>query len=238
MLDISDAEIVFSFGNLKIKVIRINYGVFYKPFPKHCHGKNFYEAHLVCGGRGRLLAEGKEYELKRGVLYMTGPLVTHEQITDPSDPMDEYCIQFEIKEDKRNAADEAAEILKSTRFWYGEDQWGMERLFEMLSEEAQRRQIGFADSVTRLSGLVLTFLVRNYSGGEKKGLFKKITPDDKRTVICDESFLYDYGDLKMQTLASRLGLSVRQTERFLKKTYGKTFAEIKREKKEEEKKLQ
>lgn len=39
-----------------------------------------------------LVSGGMEYQLKKRVLYMTGPGVFHEQITDKADFMSEYCI--------------------------------------------------------------------------------------------------------------------------------------------------
>ena len=112
MLNISEANIKFQLDNLKIKVIHINYGVFYKPFPKHRHGNRFYEAHLVTGGSGTLVADGREYPIKGGMLYMTGPMVEHEQITNTEDPMDEYCIQFEITETKGTKQGKTAKEVK------------------------------------------------------------------------------------------------------------------------------
>ena len=121
MLNIWEANIKFQLDNLKIKVLHIGYGVFYKPFPKHKHGNHFYEAHLVTGGSGTLIADGKEYDLKGGMLYMTGPMVEHEQITNVDDPMDEYYIQFEIAETNKTDPGKTAMALKETAFWIGED---------------------------------------------------------------------------------------------------------------------
>lgn len=229
MLNISDADIGFQFDNLKIKVIRINYGVFFDSFPKHRHGNRFYEAHLVRGGRGTLIADGKEYPLSGGTLYMTGPLVTHEQLTDPAEPMDEYCFQFEISEKRGGASGRTAALLKNTGFWIGEDSQNTLRLFEMLAEEDEKRKIGCVKSVVNLTSLLLIALARNYAGSEKAEEYDKITPDDRRMVIIDESFLYSYATLTLDELSRRLSLSPRQTQRFLKKAYGKTFVELRAE---------
>ena len=229
MLNISEANIKFQLDNLKIKVVHINYGVFYKPFPKHRHGNRFYEAHLVTGGNGTLVADGKEYPIKGGMLYMTGPMVEHEQITNTEDPMDEYCIQFEITETKGTKQGKTAKALKETTFWIGEDTQNIKRLFEMLTEEAENKKIGYIQSVINLSFQVLVCIARNYVGSEQVGDYSAITPDDKRMVITDESFLYNYKTITLTELAQRLGLSTRQTQRFLKKAYGKTFMEMKKE---------
>lgn len=229
MLNISDADISFQFDNLKINVIRINYGVFFAPFPKHRHGNRFYEAHLVCGGKGVLIADGKRYDLSEGVLYMTGPLVEHEQLTDSSEPMDEFCLQFKLTEMKRGREGKSSERLKNTPFWIGKDTQNTRRLFEMLTEENEKKEIGYIKSVINITSQILISLVRNYAGGVTVGEYAKITPDDKRMVITDESFLYGYASLTLSELSRRLNLSVRQTQRFLKKAYGKTFVELRRE---------
>lgn len=229
MLNISDADISFQFDNLKINVIRANYGVFFTSFPKHRHGNRFYEAHLVCGGRGKLIADGKEYDLSEGTLYMTGPLISHEQLTDASDPMDEFCLQFEIKEMKRGRVGKSSELLKNTSFWIGEDTQNTRRLFEMLSEENEKKELGYIKSVINITSQILISLARNYAGGVKVGEYAKMTPDDKRMIIADESFLYGYASLTLSELSRRLNLSERQTQRFLKKAYGKTFIEMRKE---------
>ena len=229
MLNIWEANIKFQLDNLKIKVLHIGYGVFYKPFPKHKHGNHFYEAHLVTGGSGTLIADGKEYDLKGGMLYMTGPMVEHEQITNVDDPMDEYYIQFEIAETNKTDPGKTAMALKETAFWIGEDTQNITRLFEMLTEECENKKIGYIQSVINLSFQVLVCIARNYVGSEQVGEYSAITPDDKRMVITDESFLYNYKTITLTELAKRLSLSTRQTQRFLKKAYGKTFMEIKKE---------
>lgn len=229
MLNISEANIRFQLDNLKIKVLHINYGVFYRPFPKHRHGNRFYEAHLVTGGSGTLVADGREYPIKGGMLYMTGPMVEHEQITNADDPMDEYCIQFEITENQRTKPGKTAKALKETSFWIGEDTQNIKRLFEMLTEEAENKKIGYIQSVINLSFQVLVCIARNYVGSEQVGDYSAITPDDKRMLIADESFLYNYKTITLTELSGRLSLSTRQTQRFLKKTYGKTFMELKKE---------
>ncbi len=232
MLNISEANIRFCLDNLKVKVIRINYGVFYEPFPKHRHGNRFYEAHLVTGGSGILIADGKEYEIKSGILYMTGPLTEHEQITNPQDPMDEYCIQFELTQTKNKKSGEIAKILKDTTFWIGEDTQNLKQLFEILEEESKNKRVGYVQSVINLSYQILIYIARNYLGSERVGKYETLVPDDRRAVIADESFLYYYRTITLAQLSEKLNLSQRQTQRFLKKTYGKTFMQMKKEARE------
>jgi AraC-like DNA-binding protein len=168
-----------------------------------------------------------------GTVYMTGPLITHEQLTDSSDPMDEYCIQFEISEKKGVKEGKAAQLLKDTHFWIGEDSQNMEKFFEMLDAEDAKRELGYIENVTSIVKQILIALVRNYIGSEISYDYSRITPDDKRMVIADESFLYSYASITLEDLSERLNLSSRQTQRFLKKAYGKTFIEMRTERRME-----
>lgn len=176
-------------------MIKINYGVFLYSYPKHRHGNRFYEAHLVCSGKGNLIADGQEYPLSAGIMYMTGPLITHEQITDDSDRMDEYCLQFEVSENKRGKSSRSAELLKNTAFWIGADTQNMRRFFELLTEENEKQELGYVKSVISLTTQLLISLVRNYAGSEKAVDCAKISQDDKRTVIVENSFLFEHATI-------------------------------------------
>jgi hypothetical protein len=45
----------------------------------------------------RTSADGTEYRITPGTLFMTGPGIAHEQVSLASDPMTEYCIYFQIE---------------------------------------------------------------------------------------------------------------------------------------------
>ena len=76
----------------------------------------------------------------------------------------------------------------------------------------------------------LVKVVRNYEGNRfSKQHFAPSTLIDGKTLIIERAFLYHYETITLENLAKTLGLSVRQTERFLKKYYGKTFQQKKQE---------
>ena len=54
-------------------------------------------------------------------------------------------------------------------------------------------------------------------------------PDDQTYLLIEESFLYNYRDITLDSLATLLNLSRRQTERLLQQHYGKTFLQKKKE---------
>lgn len=228
-IDLKNIELNYQIDCLQAYIKQINYGIFTKSYTRHCHGKNYFELHLVCGGCGKLITEEGKYELKKGMLYMTGPGVLHEQLTDPQDPMHEYCLGFELRIKKNEPCSPFGESLLETRFWIGEDTGECERLFMMISKESKSRIIGYSVNIQSAVSSILVELVRHYTGCRKGYEFEKIAPDDRRANIVDSYFIYQYANASEKSLGQLLGLSIRQVQRFLKTNYGKTFSEMKRE---------
>ncbi len=226
--NIIDAKINLQFDNLKINLIMLNHSTIEWNYPKHSHGKNFYEVHYIDGGKGKLVCEDKEYPLENGVLAMTGPLISHEQQTDVCNPMSEYCFMFEVIEDNRRKSTAESELLKDTSFWIGYDSQDLETKFHIIDAESNHQSIGYIHMVKSMITEILVALIRNYSGAATSQSYSKITTDDRRTLITDEIFLFEYATVTLDSLSQRLGLSRRQTQRFLKKAYGKNFIDIRK----------
>ena len=89
-INLRDVELKLRFDNLHITIEQVDYGVFHDSIMRHSHSKNYYEAHLICGGKGTLIADEEVYPLEKGSLFMTGPDVVHAQITDSQDLLEEY----------------------------------------------------------------------------------------------------------------------------------------------------
>lgn len=224
-----NVKIDFSIGDLILCVKQINYGIFTESYTRHRHGKNYYELHLVCGGKGQLILENEEYELNNGSLFMTGPEVLHEQLTDKIEPMHEYCMGIEIRRKKNAEETSFGNALLNTAFWIGTDSGECERLFTLLSKESKNLLIGCSINIQNAISSILVELVRHYTNSQQGQELSKIMPDDKRMNIVDGYFLYNYATASEKELGSILGSSVRQVQRFLIKNYGKTFCEMKHE---------
>lgn len=226
-IQLDDIEIAFKLDNLSLRVEQASYGIFYGSCTRHHHGSHFYEAHLVCGGKGILIAGGREYPLRAGHLYMTGPNIDHEQQTDPADPMAEYCLGIELKKRKNVPATSFSEAFADTHFWFGEDQNGeCLRLFERLEWESLHRSIGYTNNVQSIITAILVELVRGYTGNAPSTGDPQAAPDNRRMLIIDNCFLSQYATITEEELSRILNLSIRQLQRFLKENYGKTFIQM------------
>jgi AraC-like DNA-binding protein/quercetin dioxygenase-like cupin family protein len=236
-INIGNMDIKLSLGEFVLNVLYVKFGYFYSSMPEHSHSHGSYEFHYVPTGHGTLIAQGKHYPITPGTLFMTGPDVMHEQITDPHDPMAEYCIFFEVLPGDfapsviRNSAMKEttlSELLVSTPFWIGSDRGNMMALFEMLAFELSQPYLGFHHMITNIMEMIIIRLIREYKDHQSSLLPIPLkTLDDSRMLIIENCFLYNYPSITLKQLADELGLSTRQTERNIIKQYGVSFKDKK-----------
>ena len=98
-----------------------------------------------------------------------------------------------------------------------------------IFRELQERRTGCIFQVEALLRQLLVKLVRNYEKSGRPRAQDLSAAADKTAVIIEEYFLYQYRNLSLEELAGKLGLGARQTERLLKRQYGKTFLQKKAE---------
>lgn len=218
-----------NFENLQLHICNIGGGIFVSDSAIHRHGKFYYELHLICGGKGTLVTENESYPLKEGDIFMTGPEIGHEQITDKSDNMAEYCLGFNVSRKKNKPDTLMSEILQRTYFWLGKDDGSFKQYFEKLAYELNNHNIGFTKVVEHILSLMMIDLVRSYKGKTLLTAENFSISDDHRMRIIENIFLVDYATITEEEMSMKLNLSSRQLLRFLKKQYGKTFAQMKRE---------
>ena len=225
-------DVKTTIDNTTLLILNIAFEHFFKPLPRHSHGNNSYELHYIPNGLGQAVIDGSSYELTPGTLYMTGPHVEYEQIPSPMDPMTEYSIYFQLQEEDALlvfSGSTADKFLKK-RFWIGPDTQNLGVLMEQLFYELKYKYTGYMIQVEALLQQCLVKVVRNYEGNRfSKQHFAPSNLIDGKTLIIERAFLYHYETITLENLAKTLGLSVRQTERFLKKYYGKTFQQKKQE---------
>ncbi|MDE6723630.1 MAG: hypothetical protein K2J55_05485, partial [Eubacterium sp.] len=167
-----------------------------------------------------------EYEISAGNFFITVPNIYHEQTADKSDPVRDVFIMLQaVNTDKANA-------ISST---FLENHFCFLKHFDIstaqkILAEFRSKKIDYESSVCGLTMTLLTDITRHFlpsSFGENisaDGLY------DKRFVIIEQAFLYT-PDLTLSELSDKIGVCERQTQRLLKKYYGKTFREKKNESK-------
>lgn len=227
-------DLHFTLGEYDFHISNIVLERFERSIPLHSHSKNSYEIHYIPFGRGGAIINGKSYEIVPDTLFITGPFVEHSQVPDPKDPMCEYCIYLKTGR-STSPCDSPCEkslarIFRQTPFWFGQDNQDIHPLMKQLFFELEHRYTGYTIQAQILLKQLIIKLVRNYEGTAKSSSpVDAPSLIDKKYLIIEECFLYEYRTLTLDGLASRLGLGIRQTERLLQIHYGKTFLQKKTE---------
>lgn len=222
----TDLNIRTTIDSVTFQALNIVFERFEHSMPRHSHGNNSYELHYIPFGHGLVFIDGKKYDISPNTLYMTGPHVEHEQIPVPEDPMAEYCIYFKLKKGSKQKPEEDSLSAKfeQTFFWFGQDTQELYPLMQQMFLELEHKHTGYMTQVEALLLQCIVKTVRNYESGQaSKSHFLPSNLVDSKYLIVEESFLYDFRELTLESLSDKLGLGVRQTERFLKENYGKTF---------------
>ncbi len=234
MLSYNDLNIKFTMEQVDFYPLHIAYERFLRSIPGHSHSDNSYEIHYIPYGKGTVKINQVTYHIVPNTLYITGPHVIHEQIPDKEDPMTEYCIylKLERKNPHKRTIKQGSylQIFESTKFWFGKDCQNIHPLMQQIFSELDKKSTGYIKQTELLLQQLVIYLVRNYENQHR--IQTQINLPDlssRKYLIIEEYFLYEYSNLSLEDLSSRLGLSRRQTERLLKRHYGKTFLRKKTE---------
>ena len=214
-----------------VYVGNIVYECFHRSIPLHSHSDNSYEIHYIFAGHGKVTIDGKEYDTLPGVLYITGPFVSHSMVPDREDPLSEYCIYLKLSPggEGSDKPGSALRIFRNMRFWYGQDGYGIYFLMRTLFSELKERSTGYRIVAESVIKQIMISCVRNYSVSEKNSDQKGIRTADDHFLAIEEAFLYEYATLTLSELSERLNLSNRQTQRLLREHYGTNFQSKKTE---------
>lgn len=194
----------------------------------HRHSKDSYELHFITGGQGTLETDTAVYRLQPGDFFVTGPNVYHAQASDKAQPVEDIFIYLQKVSGAHPSA--LAEVFLATHFCFV-------RRFSAPSaatacRELREKKPGFETAAAGLLMQLLTDIVRLYLPADFWLPPAREVPDDKRLIILENAFLYE-PNLTLRALSEKLGLCERQTQRLLKKYYGKTFRQKAAERKKQ-----
>lgn len=216
----------FTWDNFEFTLLQFGKGVFQKDMTGHSHSKNSYELHYILGGEGLLSAAGEKYPLKKGVFFVTGPNIYHQQLTSRENPMAEIYIYLQAAEKKTNHA------LVSTflgKHFYFQETCAFERLFMEILRENEEKKWGYQSNVVALMQLLLTEITRVYWPDHHEITVSNDNLNDRRFILIENAFIEDPEGITLRNLSEQIGLCERQTQRLLQKYYGKSFLEKKAE---------
>lgn len=214
----------FKWNGIDFSITDIGGGKLGEDIPRHAHAKGSYELHFITGGSGKLITDSKEYKLKCGDFFITGESIYHQQIADRHKPVEDVFLMLQVNHAQKATA--IGSLFLSNRFCFITD-FDISYAVAILKEYRQK-QPDFASAVAGLTMKILTDIARLILPEEFIDNLNENNLNDRRFVLIEQAFLYSDG-LTLTKLANTIGLCERQTQRLLKKYYGKNFREKKRE---------
>jgi AraC-like DNA-binding protein len=185
---------------------------------------SYYELHYVSGGQGILITDKFEMPLSKGCFYLLPPRTNHEQWSNPLELLEEYYLAFELVSKAEN--DTVWESLLSNGYYDG-NQNELEVYFNNIVRETSQKQYGYLDLINQNIQSIFITLIRSFKNMKSESFTISVNLDDRRNLLIDEAFLYDYKTVTLSSLSDRLKLSTRQTQRYIKANYGVSFSILK-----------
>jgi len=223
----TDLDFQFPLGGLTVNVLAVNYEAPIPGWGYGLHSHSTWELHFIAQGRGELRVGRELYPIVPGTFYLTGPGVFHEQKADRLDPMNEFCLNFDLVRPPVLGREEASlvQVLDDQPFWFGTDDQGSISLFEKVFIELETRRIGAYFAIQDLLSLIVLQTVRSLAPRQtsRSDLPGKDLHSARRFWI-DRYFDLDEPHSR-EGLADVIGTSVRQLNRILKDFYGMSFTE-------------
>lgn len=216
----------FTWNDYDFTIVQFGRGQIQQNIPKHQHSINSYELHFITKGSGTLIINDKEYSLKQNDFFVTGPLVYHEQLTNPQDNVEELFLYLQGSDKKTKNL--IASTFLQEHFYFEEDS-KLGFYFDNIDAENFHRKAGYESKIKAWIQLLLTDLVRLYAPNLKNDRKTEQLLYDKRFLMIDNAFIHSAPSITLTELADRIGLSERQTQRIIEKYYHKSFKEKKEE---------
>lgn len=229
-------HVSFEIENCIFHTLGMTHFQFEHCLPAHCHGANNYEFHYILSGYGKIKLEDTYYDLKPNTFYINGPHVMHSHVPLNENPMCEYIIHLQMDPSKTKSTDNnpnsIINVFQNHPYWIGEGTQNLQNIMHQIFFEIDHQYLGYEECLKSLLQLLLLSCARAIA--EKDMVEPEIIYNssmDIKSLLVDDYFLYEYKHLSLEGLSDLLNLSPRQTERYLKEHYGKTFIQKKTESK-------
>lgn len=225
-----DMPLYIRMGALEIKVAAFTRVYPHPDWHTTLHSHADFEIHIIPSGKGKIEIEGNAFTVRGGDFYVTGPYVKHRQITDPQDPMAEYCLECEIRALPGHPlpAQEAEEVKNALAGVYPAPFPGTEAvsLAEEIMQEDEARQAGYILRVQNKIAALVLHLARVITGGQESPSlpFSRQAADDARIARITGYVKANYAlDIRLEDVSKALFLSARQVNRLMAKYFSQSF---------------
>ncbi|WP_098743153.1 AraC family transcriptional regulator [Paenibacillus sp. EZ-K15] len=231
---LTSKNFTISLSGLQIKVLDAAVLDAGPDWKKEDHFHTYFEFHMIKSGKGIVSIEGSTLSFKEGDFYITAPYVTHQQVSNPIDPMVEYCLQCEISLSDTpdstyfNSSEDTEffiNVLSTTYPRTFQDNYGAIGLFDSIIKETSLKHPGFSLQIQPLLFLLVISLFRSVINTLDQTHLPYPQSDVRVSRIMN--FIENNYHLSptIDDLSKLIFLSPKQINRIMKKYIGCTFNE-------------
>lgn len=219
MISIKDT-IKFMLANIMFTLREYKYIELRESNPTHYHGKDTIEIHYIKNGTGKIIIDDKEYQVGPGSFFMVPGLISHSQIPDEKSFIEKYSIYL-LFDASRGFSKYLPYLYK---IMVGVDRYNIYHSFDKALYELQNRGFGYNEIVVSCFKEIFVTLLRDMGLNNER--ITKWSPDTLEFEI-EEMFSNEFKTITVDDMAKRCFMSVRDLQRFLIKSYNKSFTDLK-----------
>lgn len=207
------AKIFFTLAEFKNYTIKNNISYSY-------HGRDTIDLNYIVNGSGKVKINDNIYKLKTNDYFVIPEFVPCTIISN--EEMEIYSVYFSI--DKARGFSEYVSFLSKT--YINHDNDDIKELLKSIHEELMIKTIGYNEVVTSTFKSIIVKIVRNEGLNEKRLSHYSL---DSLQFSIDKIITNEFATITISELATRLGMSVRDLQRYLLKNYNKCFSDLKKD---------
>lgn len=204
------AKVFFNLAEFSFKEIN-------EPTNLKFHGVNTFVIYFIKEGKGKLIIEDKEYDIKENS-YFTIPSFIKYQII-PIGNLEYYSSYFLI--DRSTGYQKYLYLFE--KCFVGNDKFDIYYLYEILLNELMTKQFGYNEVVVSMFKSIIVNLLRNENvEGERLSHWNL----ENSQFQIEQIFENEFQTITLESLAEKLFMSTREVQRYLKDNYKKSFIDL------------
>lgn len=233
--EFENMDININIGNMLFNIILdISFFNSSEDFSFPCHNHGAFELHIIEKGQGELETEGQCISLSEGVCCLIAPNIFHTQKDLPDHRIYKYCMKFTfrvIKADHSNIlvseSRNISKLLSNNACFHWHDNGDTLNLVKTIQTEIVLKRTGYYTKIQSCFMQIIVNIIRSISENTYANYeINKKNIDQKRPLIIEMFFFNQYmRNASIDDLAEQLGVSIRQTDRILRKYYNLSFKE-------------
>lgn len=231
MLSFNFLDINVRFGDYIAELHHIGYAEPGKLWYVMPHMHTIYELHCISEGNGILYTQNEKYSMTAGTTCLTGPEVYHGQSSGVENPVDEYCVRFNLEYKPQSGSDPSeTRLIKSITdnpFFVTHCDIEILQIVKEMLAEACSKLPGYKKALEILFCELLLKLSRfcaNIEKPDKVVQLDKPGISDVKSTLDSMFFSYDKAP-SVEEIIEKMNISRRHFSRLMQKYYGMSYTE-------------